>query len=171
MPALFTIGYEKAALSDFLATLQHNAIDSLLDVRELPISRRKGFSKNVLREAVETAGIRYQHEKRLGAPKWLRDQLKHDHDYKIFFKRYKEHLTQQNDLLEQLAHNWAGRVALVCYERSYHECHRSIIAEALIPLINLQPIHLKVALHESQSTRHAVRLHSGQSVPTTQSIL
>ena len=45
MKGLFTIGYEGVSLDDFLATLENTAIDVLLDIREFPVSRRKGFSK------------------------------------------------------------------------------------------------------------------------------
>ncbi|MHB8473742.1 MAG: hypothetical protein ACYDC8_13035 [Gammaproteobacteria bacterium] len=43
MKKLFTIGYEGTALDDFMRTLKAAKIDGLLDVRELPMSRRKGF--------------------------------------------------------------------------------------------------------------------------------
>jgi uncharacterized protein (DUF488 family) len=41
---VLTIGYEGVSLADFLATLKAAGVQLLLDIRELPISRRKGFS-------------------------------------------------------------------------------------------------------------------------------
>ena len=49
---LFTIGYEGASLEDFLANLNIAGVDQLVDIRDFPGSRRKGFSKNALREAL-----------------------------------------------------------------------------------------------------------------------
>ena len=48
MTELATIGYEGSAIEDFIATLKLANIEILLDVREIPLSRKKGFSKNAL---------------------------------------------------------------------------------------------------------------------------
>src|SRR5690242_19942569 len=65
---LWTIGYEKAGLGAFIATLRAAGIATLVDLRDLPLSRRAGFSKRQLRAAVEEAGMRYVHLKALGTP-------------------------------------------------------------------------------------------------------
>jgi uncharacterized protein (DUF488 family) len=44
-------------------------ITRLIDVRELPISRRKGFAKTALSTALAVAGIEYVHLKGPGDPK------------------------------------------------------------------------------------------------------
>ena len=51
MTVLATIGYEGAALEDFLATLAAARVTTLLDIREAPVSRRPGFSKRALAAA------------------------------------------------------------------------------------------------------------------------
>lgn len=56
-PALYTIGYEKARLEDFLVTLTASGVANLIDVRDRPISRRPGFSKRQLAAAIEEAGM------------------------------------------------------------------------------------------------------------------
>lgn len=68
MTGLYTIGYEGADLGDFLATLRAMCVTTLVDVRELPISRRKGFSKAALGEALGAVDIAYKHERHLGSP-------------------------------------------------------------------------------------------------------
>lgn len=68
MKQLFTIGYEGAALDDFMRILKAAKVDVLLDVRELAMSRRKGFSKTALGGALTDAGIHYRHEKQPGHP-------------------------------------------------------------------------------------------------------
>ena len=55
--ALFTIGYEGRALDELIAELQAHRIDRVIDVRELPLSRRRGFSKTPLREALAAHDI------------------------------------------------------------------------------------------------------------------
>src|SRR3974390_486383 len=65
---LFTIGYERALLTDVVATLTAAGVVTLLDVRDRPISRRPGFSKRQLAAAIEAAGMRYIHLAALGTP-------------------------------------------------------------------------------------------------------
>lgn len=40
--SLHTIGYEGSSIDEFLATLAAVGIDLLIDVRDVPISRKKG---------------------------------------------------------------------------------------------------------------------------------
>lgn len=48
MRQLFTIGYEGAEIASFLATLARYGVAQVIDVRDVPISRKRGFSKNSL---------------------------------------------------------------------------------------------------------------------------
>ena len=142
MKKLFTIGYEGAALDDFVLTLQSAKIDVLLDVRELPISRRKGFSKTALGDALTVAGIDYRHEKLLGSPRTIRHRLREDGNYPRFFREFDRHLKEQGALLTLLAHELKGNVALMCYERDHEACHRRSVADALAELLGKTPTHL-----------------------------
>lgn len=152
MKKLFTIGYEGAALNDFMRALKLARIDILLDVRELPISRRKGFSKTALGGALTEAGIDYRHEKQLGSPKTIRHQLREDGDYKRFFRDFERHLTGQSGLLETLAEELKGNVALMCYEKDHAECHRHSVANALAELLGKTPVHLGVDSHAGKAS-------------------
>src|SRR5690606_1162660 len=66
---LTTIGYEKADLSDFIATLRAANVDILIDIRDRAQSRRPGFSKSALAEALDEVDIDYVHFRQLGDPK------------------------------------------------------------------------------------------------------
>ncbi len=131
MNKLCTIGYEGANLADLIETLKLLEVDVLLDVRELASSRRKGFSKNALKEALAGAGIYYRHEKLLGSPRAIRNELRETGDYERFFKEFDRHLSKQTPLVEQLAEELSGRIALLCFERNHKECHRTPVAEKL----------------------------------------
>jgi len=124
MKKLFTIGYEGTDLTDFLKTLKAAKIDVLLDIREIPLSRRKGFSKFALGQAMEAAGISYRHEKQLGSPKTIRHRLRDDGNYQQFFRDFERYLHRQLSLLETLIEELHGNVALLCYEKAHHQCHR-----------------------------------------------
>lgn len=147
MTVLATIGYEGALLDDFLATLRAARISTLIDVRELPISRRKGFAKNALSAALEGAGIAYVHLKGLGDPKEGREAARAS-DMEKFLRVFGEHMLSevaQVDLARALKIAEVGGACLMCYERSPHECHRQLVASALsAKMTNLTVRHLGV---------------------------
>ncbi|MCW9057980.1 MAG: DUF488 domain-containing protein [Gammaproteobacteria bacterium] len=165
MKKLYTIGYEGADLADFLATLKRAKTNVLLDVRELPISRRKGFSKTALKEALADAGIDYRHEKQLGSPKAVRHQLREDWNYQRFFRAYDKHLSQQTDLLEQLIQEIKGNVVLMCYEKDHTTCHRESVVNELAKMLDLEPVHLGVEKkNERGEARKTTYSHLGKSL-------
>lgn len=69
---LMTIGYEKLTPKQFYEALRQAGVSLLIDVRENPISRKPGFSKNTLKHAALEAGIAYQHISVLGCPRDIR---------------------------------------------------------------------------------------------------
>jgi uncharacterized protein (DUF488 family) len=164
---LVTIGYEGANFADFLATLNALGVTTLLDIRELPISRRRGFAKTALREGLASVGISYRHEPRLGSPKAIRHQLRDDGDLKQFFRSFDRYLSKQGDLLEQLATELTGTIALLCYERDHTTCHRNSVANALSALTGLKPKHHGVQGHAQRQAAADSRTNLGQGVPAT----
>lgn len=131
---LFTIGYEKSALSELLRTLKHADIELLIDTRAVAASRRAGFSKKMLAASLEEEGIKYLHLQKLGTPAEGREAARSG-DYKKLWKIYGKHIrtkeaVEQLDALEDLIRE-GRRVCLLCYEREPTECHRSKIAEIM----------------------------------------
>jgi len=49
---IVSIGYEGRSLDEFVQALKGHRVDVLIDVRLTPISRKKGFSKTALSEAL-----------------------------------------------------------------------------------------------------------------------
>jgi len=139
---LSTIGYEGASVEGFIATLKAADTTLLLDVRELPISRKPGFAKAALRDALADAGIAYRHERALGSPKDVRHRLREDGDVARYWKDFHAHLATQHALLDELAATLTGRVTLLCYERDPNECHRSAVAAALAQRVGIDVTHL-----------------------------
>lgn len=146
MRELATIGYEGADLSDFIATLRTVNVSTVVDVRELPMSRRKGFSKNALRSALEEAGIEYVHLRGLGDPKEGRDAARSG-DRAKFLKIFKSHMktdAAKNDLITVTEIAASSNACLLCYERDPKECHRSLVATAIAGRIDVKVKHLGV---------------------------
>jgi len=65
---IFTIGYESATVPEFLEALRAAGVEQVIDVRAVPNSRRPGFSKTPLRNALAEAGMDYVHLRALGTP-------------------------------------------------------------------------------------------------------
>jgi uncharacterized protein (DUF488 family) len=76
--ALFTFGNEGLTIEAFVNRLRDARAALIVDVRELPLSRKKGFSKAAFHEALAEAGIAYTHVPALGCPKAIRDQYRAD---------------------------------------------------------------------------------------------
>ena len=146
MKTIYTIGYEGADLSDFIETLIEAGVEHILDVRELPQSRRRGFSKNVLADALSGHGIGYSHAKQLGDPKHGREAARRGdmNQFKMIFEAHLD-LPVTQVALNEAASLLAGKpTALLCYERNPKECHRTLVAQRLIGLGSFQVQHLGV---------------------------
>lgn len=144
MRKLMTIGYEGASVADFLDTLVSARVTTILDVREIAASRRRGFAKTALRAHLDSVGIGYRHEAALGSPREVRHRLRATHDYVRFFREFARHLGRHQDLIRALASELTGNVALLCYERDYRECHRKSVAAELAEASGLRAHHLLV---------------------------
>lgn len=166
MTEIFTIGYEGADLGAFLRRLKAEGVSTLVDVRELPLSRRKGFSKNQLAAMLEQHGIQYRHRRELGAPREIRHELRETGDYRKYFARFNAYLKTQTTALENLLEECAGAVALMCFERDPKECHRSAVARELGKLADLEPVHLDVGGRRG-SIPNAESLRPRQGLPAS----
>ena len=98
----------------------------------MPLSRKKGFSKNQLRELLAGEGIDYLHLKTLGAPKELRDRLRQNGSWSEYTQGYEKVLATQNHEIKTLI-NLAreSQICLLCFERDPEVCHRSLVAEKI----------------------------------------
>lgn len=143
--ALMTLGYEGLDVDAFLRELQANAVGTLIDVRELPLSRKKGFSKSALAAHATAVGIQYLHVAALGCPRQIRKDYHGDHDWERYRKRFNAYLQTQRTALEMLLGLAKKQVCcLVCFEADYRVCHRSLIAAALARSAGMPIRHLAV---------------------------
>ncbi|MCO5154081.1 MULTISPECIES: DUF488 domain-containing protein [unclassified Shinella] len=133
MKTVYTIGYEGTDIDRFVKTLTAVGIETVADVRAVPLSRKKGFSKNSLREHLESAGIKYLAVQELGDPKEGREAAKAG-DYERFREIYTGHVDQPESAaaIEKLAAVSEGQaVCLLCFERDPKTCHRLIVGERM----------------------------------------
>ena len=126
---IYTKGYEQQDIDEVIKQLQQSGVTMLVDVREIPISRKRGFSKTSLSEHLSRNGIKYVHLRELGCPTPIRRKLQETGDYDSCFQMHREYL-RQNPLelmkLKGLARHWTA--CLMLRERS-PRCHRSVIVD------------------------------------------
>jgi uncharacterized protein (DUF488 family) len=133
VPVLFTTGYEQHQTPDALVrALVDVGVHRLLDVRELPLSRRRGFSKSRLAETLNGAGIRYEHQRALGNPKPLRDLYRSGRQPEGE-AGYRAHIRNGSSwAVDELAGSLASMpTCLLCFEADHRTCHRQLIVEEL----------------------------------------
>jgi uncharacterized protein (DUF488 family) len=134
MRPLSTIGYEGKTQAEFLDELKAAGVALLVDVRAVAASRRPGFSKTALGNAVREQGIDYLHLRPLGTPAAGREAARKG---RIAEMRaiYAEQLETPEALLameQLLAEAGEHHVALLCYEKGAPCCHRAMLAERML---------------------------------------
>jgi len=165
---IYTLGYEGATADEFLSELEDCGIECLVDVRELPLSRKKGFSKTALALALEGIGVGYLHLKALGCPRDIRRALARNGDWESYLDAYCRHLSEQADALQELLSVCLSqRVCLLCFEADAERCHRSLIASALSSLTDQTNVrHLRMGESRAEAVRH--RLSTAADMPVRQ---
>lgn len=129
----FTAGYEGASLEDFLYSMHRAGVVQVIDVRRVPLSRKKGFSKTALREALDAEGFEYFHFRELGCPQFIRDRYKVDADWNWYTKNFKSFLSTCDDQLAELIDLISlAPSCLLCFEENPKMCHRSLIAQQIV---------------------------------------
>jgi len=132
---IFTIGYEDATQGEFLDALKAAGVELVIDVRAVANSRRPGFSKTPLRNALAQSGIDYVHLRALGTPPDGRAAARagrHDELARIYAGQLElpEAMAQGARMLELAAERPS---ALLCFERDPAGCHRTLLVDAVAP--------------------------------------
>jgi uncharacterized protein (DUF488 family) len=121
---VISVGYQQREIGDFVQMLVEHGVEKLIDVRALPLSRKKGFSKKALSSHLRNAGIAYTHLRAAGNPY---RKLAGDIDYCLTL--YSSYLNEHPDVIELVNSELSTEspVAILCYERNHSNCHRSIL--------------------------------------------
>lgn len=132
---IFTIGYEGVTQAEFVTALKDAKVERVIDVRAVPNSRRPGFSKNLLRNALAEEGIDYVHLRALGTPADGRAAARagrHADLERIYAGQLElpEAIAESAQMVE-LAKEKPS--ALLCYEREPGGCHRTLLLRAAAP--------------------------------------
>ncbi|MGA2354833.1 MAG: DUF488 domain-containing protein [Terriglobales bacterium] len=137
MPILHTIGHSTRTLDELVSALKAHHIETLVDIRAFPMSRRlPHFNRESLERALPEHGIRYVWIKALGGYRKSTGQdSPHTALRNANFRNYADYtLTPEFEqaIAELTEIASASRTAYMCAERVYFRCHRMIVSDWLV---------------------------------------
>jgi len=142
-PPLFTIGYEGATPDALIGALRAAGVRTLVDVRALANSRRPGFAKRALSEALTAAGIGYEHVRALGTPAEGRAAMRAGRPavMRRIFAAHMQGVEPQAALAALTERAAREPLCLLCLEADPAHCHRTLVAEAVtgVTVTHLHP--------------------------------
>ncbi|HKD01779.1 MAG TPA: DUF488 domain-containing protein [Terriglobales bacterium] len=134
---LYTIGHSTRTLDDFIETLRAHEIQTLVDIRSFPMSRRlPHFNRESLEKALARTGISYRWLPALGGRrKKTRDDSPHVALRNDSFRNYADYMLTaefEQGVEELLKLAERSRTAYLCAERVYFHCHRMLVSDWLV---------------------------------------
>lgn len=132
---IWTIGHSTRTAQDFGQILLAHKIETLVDVRTFPGSRRyPQFNKSVLSESLASVNIVYKHDPRLGGRRTPRKDSHNTAWRNAMFRGYADHMETDEfnaGIKELLEVARRSRTTVMCAEAVWWKCHRSLIADYL----------------------------------------
>ncbi|MGC8785814.1 MAG: DUF488 family protein [Anaerolineae bacterium] len=132
MPTLYTIGYERRSLREFVGLLQRAGIDAVIDIRLRNTSQLAGYTKrdDLAFLLEEGFGIAYEHHPELAPTDAILDDYHRDHDWQHYQSRFIALLGERH--AERTGRDILSRYrapCLLCHEAEADHCHRSLVAQ------------------------------------------
>jgi uncharacterized protein (DUF488 family) len=136
LAVLYTIGHSTRTIEDLISALKAHQVQTLVDIRAFPMSRRlPQFNRDSLEQTLPAAGIRYVWVKALGG--YRKKSLDESPNIGLrnqSFRNYADYMltpefAQAASELVALAEH--SRTAYMCAERLYFRCHRMMVSDYL----------------------------------------
>ena len=137
MATLYTIGHSTRKLDELVSALKAHGIETLVDIRAFPTSRRlPHFNRESLEVELPKQGIRYVWMKALGGyRKAARKDSPNSALRNASFRNYADYTFTpdfEQAMRELLQIAGRSRTAYMCAERVYFHCHRMIVSDWLV---------------------------------------
>lgn len=147
MSRLFSIGYADHTPESLVSLLRDSGVQLVIDVRANPVSRKKGFSKRLLAEALEAGGMEYRSIRELGIPTSDRKAATGGSSgWNDLLAAYAESLSvpqERGGAATALAEDSRGSAtAIMCLESDLDHCHRKPLSEWIAAKTGMELVHL-----------------------------
>ena len=135
---IWTIGHSTRTIDEFLAALDAHGIETIVDVRRFPGSRRlPQFGSAALESELATNGKSYRWIEALGGRRQPDAMSPNDGWRHPAFRGYADYMATEEFAtglheLEMIASG--SRTAIMCAEILWWQCHRRLIADTLTAL-------------------------------------
>ncbi len=166
MGTIWTIGHSTRSAAEFKEILSSQQIETLVDVRSFPGSRRyPHFNKPDLISFLNQIGIDYSHNPNLGGRRRPNPHSKNTAWKNASFRAYADHMETEEfrkgiEGLLRLASE--KRTAIMCAEALWWRCHRSLISDYL-KARGFEVVHILDEKHtEEHPYTSAARIVNGQ---------
>jgi len=134
---LYTIGHSTRTLDELVEALRAHRIQTLVDIRAFPMSRRlPQFNRDSLAQTLPAAGIRYVWMKELGG--YRKKTLDDSPNIALrnqSFRNYADYMLTpefEHAMAELIALAEKSPIAYMCAERVYFRCHRMLVSDWLV---------------------------------------
>lgn len=138
---VYTVGHSNCSTEQLLRLLQHESIETVVDIRAYPQSKRHPqFAQDLLRENIEQEGMVYHWAGRQlggmrkssnGSFKKSRHIALQSESFRAFAD-YTETIPFKKAVTQLINMAGKSKVVLLCAERLPTECHRSLISDYLL---------------------------------------
>lgn len=132
---IYTIGHSNRSLEDFIAMLKSFHVETLVDIRSLPGSRKyPQFDKENLEVSLPENQIHYLHLVDLGGRRKSNKESKNTGWRHPAFRGYADYMETESFLegIEELEKTGAESItAYMCSEALWWRCHRALVSDYL----------------------------------------
>ncbi len=136
MNIIYTVGHSTRSIEEFIALLQANRIEIVIDVRRIAQSRRNPqFGESALCESLKERGIMYKRMEGLGGLRHTSDSSANKAWKNLSFRGYADYMQTpefSESIGELIETGREKRTAIMCAEAVPWRCHRSLISDALV---------------------------------------
>jgi len=130
---IYTIGFTKKTLEEFVARLKKSGVQRIVDIRLNDTSQLSGFAKSPdLAFILKQFGIEYVSVKSLAPDKPLLDKYQKDRNWEEYEAGFKALMNSRNakEMLNNLQLD-KKISCFLCSEDKPDKCHRRLVAEML----------------------------------------
>ena len=146
MVTIYTIGFTKKSLKEFIDLLKKNEITKLIDTRLSRDSQLSGFakSKDIKYVLEEVLKIKYEVIPEFSPTKELLKTYQKDKDWEKYEEGFLELIKERElERFKDIVLDEKERICLLCSEEKADKCHRGLLAEFFSRLGNrVHIIHL-----------------------------
>ena len=147
---IWTIGHSTRPLEDFLGLLAGSRIESIVDVRSFPGSRKyPQYGKEALAATLAAHAIGYNWLPALGGRRRVSPDSPNTAWRNASFRGYADYMASAEfaqGLVQLLERARKSRTAMMCAEAVWWRCHRSMISDALC-VHGIEVVHILDAKH------------------------